>query len=68
MEEHVLKLRGLQQHLNARGQLVMDTDLSNMLLTSLPDSWFLFITGVNFSGVAISSDVLIARLLDKDRV
>jgi gag-polypeptide of LTR copia-type len=39
MEEHVRKLHGLQQELNARGQLVTNADFTNTLLTSLPDSW-----------------------------
>jgi gag-polypeptide of LTR copia-type/Pol polyprotein, beta-barrel domain/Integrase core domain/Domain of unknown function (DUF4219)/GAG-pre-integrase domain/Zinc knuckle len=68
MEEHVRKLRGLGQELSARGQLITDTDFSNTLLTSLPDSWSSFITAVNAGGIAISSDVLIARILDEDRV
>ena len=64
MEEHVCKLQGLGQELSAHGQLITDADFSNTLLTSLLDSWSSFINAVNTSGVAISSDVLIARILD----
>ena len=35
MEKHVQKLQGIYLQLNARGQLMSDGDLSNMLLTSL---------------------------------
>ena len=66
MEEHICKLRGLGQELSARGQLITDGNFSNTLLTSLPDSWSPFITTVNAGGVAILSDVLIARILDED--
>ena len=38
MEEHVCKLQGLKQELNAQGQLITDTDFPNTLLTSLPES------------------------------
>ena len=67
MEEHIHKLQGLGQEQSACGQFITDGDFSNTLLTSLPDSWSLFITMVNASGVAILSDVLIARILDEDR-
>ena len=67
MEEHVCKLRGLHQQLNVRGQLISDKDFTNTLLTSLPDTWSPFITTINASGAAISSEVLIARILDEDR-
>ena len=50
MEEHVHKLCGLYQQLNARGQLVTDEDLANTLLTSLPESWSSFITTINATG------------------
>ena len=67
MGEHVHKLRGLHQQLDVRGQLIADEDFTNTLLTSLPETWSTFITTINASGVAISSEVLIARILDEDR-
>ena len=67
MEEHVCKLHGLQQELNACGQLVTDVDFTNMLLTSLPDLWSLFITAENAGGATLTSDILIVRILDEDR-
>ena len=54
------------QQLNVRGKLISDEDFTNTLLTSLPDTWSPFITTINASGVAISSEVLIARILDED--
>src|SRR6266481_8926252 len=47
MEEHIQKLRGLQQTLHAMGELISDRDFSNTLLMSLPKSWSTFITAVN---------------------
>jgi len=47
MEEHIRKLRGLQQTLHAMRELISDQDFSNTLLTSLPKSWLMFITAVN---------------------
>ena len=55
MEKHVRKLCGLYQQLNARGQLVTDEDLANTLLTSLPETWFSFITTINATGMLITS-------------
>ena len=67
MEEHVRKLRGLQQELSAQGQSITDPDFVNTLLTSLPDSWSTFITAVNAGEVIISSNTLISRILDEDQ-
>jgi gag-polypeptide of LTR copia-type/Domain of unknown function (DUF4219) len=67
MEEHMRKLCGIQQELNARGHYISDDDFSNTLLTSLPSSWSAFITAVNAGGGGITADVLIARILDEDR-
>ena len=50
MEEHIRKLHGLYQQLNARGQLVTNEDLANTLLTSLPESWSSFITTIMLQG------------------
>ena len=66
MEEHVRKLHSIQQELNAQRHYVSDTDFANTLLTSLLDSWSAFITAVNASGAALSADILIAQILDKD--
>ena len=67
MEEHIHKLRGLYQQLNARGQLVTDKDLANTLFTSLPEKWSSFITTINTTGMLITLEILIARILDEDR-
>ena len=64
-EEHVHKLHGLYQQLNARGQLVTDEDLANTLLTSLLETWSLFITTINATRMLITSEILIARILDE---
>ena len=66
MEEHVRKLCGLYQQLNTRGQLVTNEDLANTLLTSLLETWSLFITTINATGTLITSEILIARILDED--
>ena len=66
MEEYIRKLRGPYQQLNARGQLVTDEDLANTLLTSLPETWSLFITTLNATGMLITSEILIARILNED--
>ena len=68
MEEHVHKLHGLYQQLNARGQLITDEDFSNTLLTLLLDTWSLFITTINANGAVITSETLISRILDEDQV
>ena len=68
MEEHVRKLCGLYQQLSTRGQLISDEDFANTLLTSLPDTWSAFITAINASGALITSEILIAWILDEDRV
>ena len=60
------KLRGIQQELNVRGHYISDTEFTNTLLTSLPDSWSAFITTVNASGIGPSADVLIAWVLNED--
>ena len=65
MEEHVQKLRGIQQELNMQGHYISDTEFMNTLLMSFPDSWLAFITAVNASGIGPSVDVLIARVLDE---
>lgn len=67
MEEHIRKLHGLHQQLKARGQDITDTEFTNTLLTSLPASWASFITTINASGIAITSETLIGRILDEDR-
>ena len=68
MEEHIQKLHRLYQQFNARGQMVSDKDFTNTLLTSLPDTWFTFITTVNATSGTISSEMLIAQILDEDRI
>ena len=50
------QLRGLQQELSAYGQSISDSDFTNTMLTSLPDLWSTFITGVNAGGIAVSSN------------
>ena len=66
MEEHMQKLCGIQQELNAWGHYISDTEFVNTLLTSLPDSWSVFITVVNASGISPSADVLIVWILNED--
>ena len=66
MEEHVRKMRGLQQQLAARGEAISDKDFSNTLLTSLPASWSTFITAIHAAGTALTSETLMARILDED--
>src|SRR6266481_9692306 len=65
MEEHIRKLRSLQQTLHAMGELISDRDFSNTLLTSLPKSWSTFIMAVNAGLPTLMSDALIARILEE---
>ena len=65
MEEHIRKLHGLQQTLHAMGELILDRDFSNTLLTSLPKSWSTFITAVNAGLLTLTSDALIVRILEE---
>ena len=67
MEEHVRKLRSLQQTLHMMGELISDHNFSNTLLTSLPKTWLTFITAVNARLLTLTSDVLIARILEEYR-
>ena len=45
--------------------MISDNDLSNTLLTLLPKTWSSFITTISANGQPISSETLIARILDK---
>ena len=65
MEEHVCKLRSLQQTLHTMGELISDRDFSNTLLTSLPKTWSTFIMAVNAGLPTLTSDALIARILEE---
>ena len=65
MEEHVRNLRGLQQTLHVMGELISDRDFSNTLLTSLPKTWSTFIMAVNAGLLTLTSDPLIARILEE---
>src|SRR6266481_3257334 len=65
MEEHIQKLRGLQQTLHVMGELISDRDFSNTLLTSLPKSWSTFIMAVNARLLTLTSDALIAHILEE---
>ena len=65
MEEHIRKLRSLQQTLHMMGELISDWDFSNTLLTSLPKTWLTFITAVNAGLLTLTSDALIARILEE---
>ena len=65
MEEHIMKLCGLQQMLHTVGELILDQDFSNTLLTSLPKTWSMFIMAVNAGLLALMSDALIAWILEE---
>ena len=65
MEEHIQKLCSLQQTLHAMGELISDRDFSNTLLMSLPKSWSTFIMAVNAGLLILTSDALIARILEE---
>src|SRR6266481_8144440 len=65
MEEHIQKLRSLQQTLHAMGELILDQDFSNTLLMSLPKSWCTFIMAVNARLPTLTSDALIACILEE---
>ena len=66
IEEHICKLCSLQKQLHALSNLVSDHDFCNMLLTSLPGSWSILLTAINASLPMLSSDVLIAQVLEED--
>ena len=65
MEEHIRKLRSLQQTLHAMGELISDQDFSNTLLTSLLKTWSTFIMAANAGLPTLTSDTLIARILEE---
>ena len=60
------KLCGIQQKLNMQGHYISDTEFSNTLLTSLPNSWLAFITAVNANRAGKMGDILMAQVLDGD--
>ena len=66
MEEHIWKLCSLQKQLHALSDLIKDHDFCNVLLTSLPGFWSTFLTAINASLPMLSSDVLIAWVLEED--
>ena len=66
IEEHIWTLQELQQQLNARGHLITNADFTNMCLTSLSESWSTFITAVNATGLTLTSETLVAWILDED--
>jgi hypothetical protein len=61
LEEHIRKLRELQNDLHAMGSEIPDTEFVNSLLTSLPDSWDQYITALQGAGnlTSITSHSLI---------
>ena len=65
MEEHIRKLHGLQQMIHTMGELISDRDFSNTLLTSLLKTWLTFITAVNAGLPTLTSDALIAWILEE---
>ena len=67
MEEHVHKLRGLQQMLHMMGELISDRNFSNTLLMSLPKTWSTFIMAVSARLPTLTSDALIVRILEEYR-
>jgi len=47
------------------GELISDRDFSNMLLMSLLKSWSMFITAVNAGLPMLTSDALIAQIMEE---
>ena len=65
MEDHIRKLCSLQQLLHMMGELILDQDFSNTLLTSLPKLWSMFIMVVNASLPMLTSDALIVWIMEE---
>jgi hypothetical protein len=63
IEEHIRTLTSLHSKLAAQGTQLMEEEYSITLLTSLPDSWDTFISGINTASLAESTK-LVARILE----
>lgn len=66
VEEHIRTLTNLRSKLAAQGAKLSEEEFSITLLTSLPDSWDTFISGVDTASLTESTK-LVARILEQDR-
>jgi hypothetical protein len=68
--EHISKLRKLQEELHLMGSLIADEDFTNIQVSSLPESWDLYMStylGSKTDGSTLTSHKLITILLEEDR-
>jgi hypothetical protein len=68
--EHISKLQKLQEELHLMGSLVSDEDFAMLLVSSLPESWDLYMSvylGSKADGTTLTSHELVAILLEEDR-
>ena len=68
MEEHTRKLQQMYLSLLARGEYITEQDFCNMLLTSLPKSWRMFITVTHTLILNMMSDMLISKIIKEDKM
>ena len=70
IEEHIHTLCGLCQQLASQGQAMLGSEFSTILLTSLPDSWDLFVSTIDKSAILDTADPdsskLISKILEED--
>ena len=66
IEEHIRALTNLRTKLAAQGTKLSEEEYSITLLTSLPDSWDSFTTGIDTASLTESTK-LVARILEQDR-
>ncbi|KAJ7315150.1 hypothetical protein DFH08DRAFT_633694, partial [Mycena albidolilacea] len=66
VEEHIRTLTNLRSKLAAQKTKLTEEEFCITLLTSLPDSWDNFISGVDTASLTESTK-LVARILEQDR-
>jgi len=70
IKEHIRTLCGLRQQLASQGQVMLGSEFSTILLTSLPDSWDLFVFTIDKSTILDTADPdsskLISKILEED--
>src|ERR1700761_6067985 len=66
IEEHIRALTNLHSKLAAQGTKLSEEEYSITLLTSLPDSWDSFTSGIDTASLT-DSKKLVARILKQDR-
>jgi len=65
IEEHICTLCGLRQQLASQGQAMLGSEFSTILLTSLPNSWDLFVSTIDKSTILDTADPDSSKLISK---